>query len=80
MDKQPENKPTMYDEFKKASDPYFESYGKTRISKAGLIDDGKCPLSTNGFCNVAKEQGRSFHCDSNWWKSCTIYLKNKEVE
>ena len=67
-----------HDDFRNASDPYFESQGKQRISKAGLIDDGKCPLSTDGFCNVAKAQGRSFQCGSNWWKSCTIYLKNRD--
>jgi len=65
-------------DFRKASDPYFESMGKQRISKAGLIDDGKCPLSTDGFCNVATEQGRIFHCVSNWWKSCTIYMQHKK--
>ena len=75
-------KQTVYNDFKKATEPTRNSQGKKLISKAGRINDGPCPLSTEGYCNVARDQDREFYCGSNWWKSCTVYLEKmncKEV-
>ena len=80
MDKQPENKPTMYEDFKNARDHKPSVKNKKLLDKIGDYDDGPCPLSTDGFCNIAKEQGRKFYCGSTWWNSCTVYLKNREIK
>lgn len=47
---------TEYEKYKEAKDPVFDGKGKRLISKAGTINDGPCPLSTEGYCNVARAQ------------------------
>ena len=72
-------KQTEYEKYKKDKDPVFDGKGKQLISKAGKLDDGLCPLSSEGICQPSRQGKYLFSCVSHWWKCCSVYKKNGEV-
>jgi len=62
--------PSLYEQVKPRKSP----------SRFTAIDGNEpCPLSENGFCLVAREQGREFYCGSYWWKSCSFIITHEET-
>ena len=69
---------TAYEKYKKEKDPVFDGKGTKLISKAGKLDDGPCPLSSDDICQPSRQGKYLFSCVSHWWKSCPVYKKNGE--